>query len=66
MSEQKQYTPSHQEEDTVRELTDKEIAGAVGKAATDAEIDAVLDTIDDVLATNAEEFVRNFIQKGGQ
>ncbi|MDR0482717.1 MAG: ubiquitin-like protein Pup [Cellulomonadaceae bacterium] len=29
-------------------------------------LDAVLDEIDAVLETNAEEFVRNFVQKGGQ
>lgn len=30
------------------------------------EIDAVLDEIDAVLEQNAEEFVRNYVQKGGQ
>nr|7OXY_B Chain B, Prokaryotic ubiquitin-like protein Pup [Acidothermus cellulolyticus 11B] len=28
--------------------------------------DAILDEIDDVLEENAEEFVRSYIQKGGQ
>ena len=32
---------------------------------TDA-IDALLDEIDDVLESNAEDFVKSFIQKGGQ
>ena len=32
----------------------------------DAEVDALLDEIDDVLETNAETFVRGFVQKGGQ
>lgn len=31
-----------------------------------AEVDALLDEIDDVLETNAEEFVAAFVQKGGQ
>lgn len=35
-------------------------------AARDAEVDALLDEIDDVLETNAEEFVAAFVQKGGQ
>ncbi len=35
-------------------------------AARDAEVDAILDEIDDVLETNAEEFVAAFVQKGGQ
>lgn len=28
--------------------------------------DSILDEIDDVLAANAETFVRSFVQKGGQ
>lgn len=31
-----------------------------------ADVDALLDEIDDVLETNAESFVRGFVQKGGQ
>jgi len=30
------------------------------------DVDAILDEIDDVLETNAEEFVKGFVQKGGQ
>ncbi|WP_457031808.1 ubiquitin-like protein Pup [Kitasatospora sp. P5_F3] len=30
------------------------------------DVDAVLDEIDDVLESNAEDFVRQFVQKGGQ
>jgi ubiquitin-like protein Pup len=46
--------------------------GASAPAATsssrvdDDEVDAVLDEIDDVLESNAEEFVKGFVQKGGQ
>ena len=36
------------------------------KAALDADIDSVLDDIDSVLEVNAEEFVRGFVQKGGE
>ena len=31
-----------------------------------AELDDLLDEIDEVLETNAEEFVRSYVQKGGQ
>jgi ubiquitin-like protein Pup len=31
-----------------------------------AELDDLLDEIDDVLEKNAEEFVRSYVQKGGQ
>jgi prokaryotic ubiquitin-like protein Pup len=41
-------------------------AATARKAAIDADIDSVLDEIDSVLESNAEEFVRGFIQKGGQ
>jgi ubiquitin-like protein Pup len=43
-------------------------AGAVAerKAALDADVDSMLDEIDEVLETNAEEFVRGFVQKGGE
>ncbi len=30
------------------------------------DVDAILDEIDDVLEENAEEFVRSYIQKGGE
>ncbi len=31
-----------------------------------ADLDDLLDEIDDVLEENAEEFVKNYVQKGGQ
>jgi len=30
------------------------------------DVDAILDDIDEVLESNAEEFVRSYVQKGGQ
>ena len=39
---------------------------AAAPAAQTSEIDDILDEIDDVLESNAEEFVRGFVQKGGQ
>jgi prokaryotic ubiquitin-like protein Pup len=51
-----------------REETD--VADAPAKSETGekikAEIDDLLDEIDDVLETNAEEFVKSYIQKGGE
>jgi ubiquitin-like protein Pup len=35
-------------------------------SAQDDAVDALLDEIDEVLETNAESFVRGFVQKGGQ
>jgi ubiquitin-like protein Pup len=34
--------------------------------ALKAELDDLLDEIDEVLETNAEDFVKSYIQKGGQ
>lgn len=31
-----------------------------------AEMDDILDEIDDVLETNAEDFVKSYVQKGGE
>jgi len=33
---------------------------------TDADVDSLLDEIDEVLESNSEEFVRGFVQKGGE
>lgn len=45
-----------------------EDAAAVGerKEQLDEDIDAILDEIDEVLEANAEDFVKSFIQKGGE
>ncbi|RIJ76475.1 ubiquitin-like protein Pup [Nakamurella silvestris] len=43
--------------------------GAAGQERREqlaAETDDILDEIDDVLETNAEDFVRAYVQKGGQ
>lgn len=33
---------------------------------SDHDIDSILDEIDEVLEANAEDFVRNYVQKGGE
>lgn len=35
-------------------------------AALKAELDDLLDEIDDVLESNAEDFVKSYVQKGGE
>ena len=39
---------------------------AAASAIQTNELDSLLDEIDGVLETNAEEFVRSYVQKGGQ
>jgi ubiquitin-like protein Pup len=54
--------------------TSKESAAVVeaGESASaqvqrsDHDIESILDEIDDVLEANAEDFVRNYVQKGGE
>ncbi|MFN3338825.1 MAG: ubiquitin-like protein Pup [Dietzia sp.] len=41
-------------------------AGQVAKPAQTSSADSLLDEIDDILETNAEEFVKSYVQKGGQ
>ena len=41
-------------------------AEAERKEQLDEDIDAILGEIDEVLETNAEDFVKSFIQKGGE
>ena len=36
------------------------------KESHDADVDSILDEIDEVLEENAEDFVKSFVQKGGQ
>ena len=50
--------------------SDEEVVDAPATTATGdklkAELDDLLDEIDDVLEENAEDFVRAYVQKGGQ
>lgn len=61
-----QQRPTRREEDApeVQATADTDVAERHEKLAED--VDAILDEIDEVLEENAEEFVRAYIQKGGQ
>ncbi len=62
--EQKQPRKSTEAEETTEAVVETDVAER--KEALDGDIDAILDEIDDVLETNAEDFVKSFIQKGGE
>ena len=62
--EQKQPRRSSETEEAVETAPETDVAER--KEALDDDIDAILDEIDDVLETNAEDFVKSFIQKGGE
>ena len=53
-----------QEVEQTEAVDTTEVQERVGKLTDD--VDALLDEIDDVLETNAEDFVKGFVQKGGQ
>jgi prokaryotic ubiquitin-like protein Pup len=54
---------SQEEEETAPRDTD-EVRERQEKLTDD--VDAILDEIDEVLEENAEEFVRSYVQKGGE
>ena len=62
--EQKQPRRSSQDEKATEEVAESDVAER--KEMIDEDVDAILDEIDEVLETNAEDFVKSFIQKGGQ
>ncbi|GAA2120588.1 ubiquitin-like protein Pup [Nocardioides bigeumensis] len=62
--EQKQPRRSSETEEVTEEVTETDVAER--KEALDDDVDAILDEIDEVLESNAEDFVKSFIQKGGE
>jgi prokaryotic ubiquitin-like protein Pup len=45
---------------------DAQAEATATKTTSTDEVDELLDEIDEVLETNAEEFVRSYVQKGGE
>jgi len=60
--EQKKKTAPERTDEVVEEVPPTSATGEKLKA----ELDELLDEIDEVLEDNAEEFVRNYVQKGGE
>jgi prokaryotic ubiquitin-like protein Pup len=65
MSEQRRKTQSSAPSESASERRDGHAIEKKGKEIGE-ELDALLDTIDDVLEENAAEFVRDYVQHGGQ
>ncbi|MET0577871.1 MAG: ubiquitin-like protein Pup [Ilumatobacteraceae bacterium] len=61
-TQKQKHTPRTTEDEVV------ETAPAVSERGEKlkAELDDLLDEIDEVLETNAEDFVKSYVQKGGQ
>lgn len=62
MSQEYQQRPRRGEDGEEAPVTQE----AAQTRPSDEAFDSLLDEIDDVLESNAEEFVRSFVQKGGQ
>jgi ubiquitin-like protein Pup len=64
--EQIRKTPERRQEPS--EVEEPSTSGAAAERADKlkSDLDDILDEIDEVLEDNAEEFVRNYVQKGGQ
>ncbi|KQS97551.1 ubiquitin-like protein Pup [Cellulomonas sp. Leaf395] len=65
MAGQEQVRP-RREDSEPDDGPDTPAPAAPAAQSRDADVDALLDEIDDVLESNAEQFVRGFVQKGGQ
>ena len=61
---QERRTRSTEEVDETAVESTSDVHERVDKLTDD--VDALLDEIDDVLEENAEDFVRGYVQKGGQ
>jgi prokaryotic ubiquitin-like protein Pup len=59
--QKRKAAPSRQEEEVEETPTTSESGEKIK-----AELDDLLDEIDEVLETNAEDFVKSYVQKGGQ
>jgi prokaryotic ubiquitin-like protein Pup len=68
MAEQEQKRKGSGTRSTETEVEVEEAAPATSERGEKikADLDDLLDEIDEVLEDNAEEFVRNYVQKGGQ
>ena len=60
--QKKKQAPTKADEDVVEDVPTKSEAGEKLKG----ELDDLLDEIDEVLESQAEDFVRCYVQKGGQ
>jgi ubiquitin-like protein Pup len=61
---QEKASRTSEEVDEVAVEESSDVQERVGKLTDD--VDDILDEIDEVLEANAEEFVRGYVQKGGQ
>ena len=61
---QQKATRSREDNEEIEASVDSDVAERHEKMTED--VDSLLDEIDDVLEENAEDFVKAYVQKGGQ
>jgi prokaryotic ubiquitin-like protein Pup len=68
MAEREQIKKTPRDKSSEQDVAVEEISaeGAKQGEKLKAELDDLLDEIDEVLETNAEEFVKSYVQKGGE
>ncbi|MGB3187106.1 MAG: ubiquitin-like protein Pup [Ornithinimicrobium sp.] len=66
MAEREQRQHSTREEPDPEPPAEPPSPASGSATARDEETDSLLDEIDSVLETNAQDFVHSFVQKGGQ
>lgn len=65
MAEREQKRKPIPQREAQEDVTDAPATSEAGEKLK-ADIDDLLDEIDEVLETNAEDFVRSYVQKGGE
>ena len=63
------YFDSEDESDSAKSIEDEgaiEKENSIDSTELSSDLDDLLDEIDQVLESNAEEFVKSYVQKGGQ
>ena len=66
MSQEQKHPRKSQEEAVADEVAAPSETISERKEKLDEDIDAILGDIDEVLESNAEDFVKSFIRKGGE
>ena len=67
--ESQKYFDSEDESDSAKSIEDEaaiEKESSIDTSELSSDLDDLLDEIDQVLESNAEEFVKSYVQKGGQ
>ncbi len=63
---QHQRSTRHDDQEEAVNAPEASASDTEAREQLDEDVDAILDEIDEVLETNAAEFVAGFVQKGGE